>query len=775
MKKIIYSFGLCMLLIACSNSKIVNSIKVTNIDELNKAIDSCKAGDQIILANGIWKDVQIKFRGKGTKDKPITIKAETTGKVTIEGESYLKFGGEYLVVEGLYFKNGFSPSSAVIDFKISSKDKPDEISNNCKVTNCVIEDFNKPKRDKSDLWVQFWGRHNTLSNCYIAGKTNRGPTVRVSIAGIESINNYHQIVNNHFGPRPVKGGPSGETIQLGDSYTSMSPSHTMVANNLFEECNGEVEVISSKTNFNIFKNNVFYKSEGSLVTRHGNYSMIDGNYFIGDGENENYGGIRIINTGHWVVNNYFYGLKGKSFRSPLAVMNGIPKSPLNRYNQVTDVVVAYNTYVNCSSPWQFGVGTNIAQAKVLPKSEIRSARAIRTTVANNIIYNEKGLESIVVENDKADGVAFMKNIINNQGVAFKDFDGGIIEASLDLKKISDNMYIPTGIPNDFEAFNGFDFNTIETDLLRVSRKDNNSIGAIIGKDVFNPNILDKSKYGTTWFSNEVEARDPVIHTVTSAEELQTKINGASNGDVISLIKGVYNIDKSVVINKTLTIQSEPDAKAQLIFSGASNTPLFSLQPKGKLTINNIVLKGNISNYAFASLKQNMSNHFGLTVSNSEISNFNYVLKAYKESFAERITFENTTISNCENGIELSEEKNDKGDYNTEYLTINNCNFNTIKANVIDYYRGGYDESTIGGNLLLTNSTFINCGAKEKNKRLLNHNGIVNVNITKNTFKNNPVQFVSILWGAKNNVESDNNLMNSGQIKTEENLVMTMMY
>ena len=775
MKKIIYSFGLCMLLIACSNSLIVNSIKVTNIDELNKAIDSCKAGDQIILANGIWKDVQIKFRGKGTKDKSITMKAETTGKVTIEGESYLKFGGEYLVVEGLYFKNGFSPSNAVIDFKISSKDKPDEISNNCKVTNCVIEDFNKPKRDKSDLWVQFWGRHNTLSNCYIAGKTNRGPTVRVSIAGIESINNYHQIVNNHFGPRPVKGGPSGETIQLGDSYTSMSPSHTMVANNLFEECNGEVEVISSKTNFNIFKNNVFYKSEGSLVTRHGNYSMIDGNYFIGDGENENYGGIRIINTGHWVVNNYFYGLKGKSFRSPLAVMNGIPKSPLNRYNQVTDVVVAYNTYVNCSSPWQFGVGTNIAQAKVLPKSEIRSARAIRTTVANNIIYNEKGLESIVVENDKADGVAFMKNIINNQGVAFKDFDGGIIEASLDLKKISDNMYIPTGIPNDFEAFNGFDFNTIETDLLRVSRKDNNSIGAIIGKDVFNPNILDKSKYGTTWFSNEVEARDPVIHTVTNTEELQTKINRASNGDVISLIKGVYNIDKSVVINKTLTIQSEPDAKAQLIFSGASNTPLFSLQPKGKLTINNIVLKGNISNYAFASLKQNMSNHFGLIVSNSEISNFNYVLKAYKESFAERITFENTTISNCENGIELSEEKNDKGDYNTEYLTINNCNFNTIKANVIDYYRGGYDESTIGGNLLLTNSTFINCGAKEKNKRLLNHNGIVNVNITKNTFKNNPVQFVSILWGAKNNVESDNNLMNSGQIKTEENLVMTMMY
>ena len=62
----------------------------------------------------------------------------------------------------------------------------------------------------------------------------------------------------------------------------MSPSNTMVANNYFEKCNGEVEVISSKTNFNEFRNNIFYKCEGSLVMRHGNYCIIDGNYFIGD-------------------------------------------------------------------------------------------------------------------------------------------------------------------------------------------------------------------------------------------------------------------------------------------------------------------------------------------------------------------------------------------------------------------------------------------------------------------------------------------------------------
>lgn len=776
MKNYLLIFGLLLTFFSCGEkTKSESSLLISTVEDLHEAIKNAQPGDEIVLADGVYKDVEIKFRGQGTEENPITLRAENAGKVSIEGQSYLKFGGEYLIVEGLHFKNGFSPSSAVIDFKISQKDAPDAIANNCKVTNCVIEDFNKPKRDDSDVWVNFQGRHNELSNSYIAGKTNRGATVRVVLKGIESINNYHQIVNNHFGPRPIKGGPSGETIQLGSSYTSMSPSHTMVANNLFEECNGEVEVISSKTNFNEFRNNVFYKSEGSLVARHGNYCIIDGNYFIGDGVNENFGGVRIVNTGHWVTNNYFYNIKGTSFRSPLAVMNGIPKSPLNRYNQVTDLVVAYNTYVNCSSPWQFGVGTNIAQADVLPKSEIRSARAIRSTVANNIIYNEEGLDAIVVENDKADGVLFKNNVVDNQGVEFKNFDGGLIPASLELKKVADNISLPTGIPSEVEAFDGFDFETIERDIFGNSRQDSKSIGAVVGVDASNPNILDKSKYGTTWFSNEIEAKDAVTHQVTKAEEIQTKIDEAANGDIIALAEGVYNLNTPLVINKTITVQSEGDAKAELVYSGASNTPLFSLESKGKLSVNNITLKGNSSNYAFASLKENMSNHFGLTVSESQISDFGYVLKVRKESFAERITFENTSISNCENGIELSEEINDKGDYNTEYLTINNCDFNAVKENVIDYHRGGYDESTIGGNLLITNSTFTNSGANEKNRTLLNHRGIVNVNIANNTFKNNPVEFVSVLWGAKNNVASENTITNSGQIKTEENLKMKLMY
>ena len=769
MKNLLLIFSLFLSLISC-NQKVTNEISVSDKSELIEATKNAKAGDIIVIKNGTYKDIEIVFKGDGTEKEPIILKAETAGKVFIEGVSSLEISGNYLQVSGLFFRKGHSPKKDLIAFRTS----PNDVANYSSVTNCVILDFNNLQRDQDNLWVQLYGTHNKLANCYIAGKTNGGPTVRVDLKGNQSIRNHHQIVNNHFGPRPRKGGARGETIQLGSSFTSMSPSNTTIANNLFEECNGEVEIISSKTNFNLIKNNVFYKSEGSVVTRHGNYATIDGNYFIGDGVNKQFGGIRIVNTGHWIINNYFYKIIGENFRSPLAVMNGIPKSPLNRYNQVTDVVVAYNTYVDCKSPWQFGVGTNIAQAAVLPKSEIRSARALRSVVANNIIYNKIGDKNPIIEHDKADGVKFKNNIINNQDVAFADTKR-IKANKFELKKLSDNIYIPN-LTSDLDIYDGFGFNTITKDIFGNSRAKSNSIGATVKGELKDPTILDKSKYGTTWYSNVAKVKDvKTLEVNTTKGDLEAKIEAAKSGDIIALNPGKYTVSKSIVINKTITIQSKGTEKAEIIFTGADNTPLFKLIPYGIINVKNIVLTGNGKQQAFSNLKENMSNHFGLTVTGSKINNFNYVLKAYKQTFAERITFTDTSISNCENGIELSEETNDRGDYNTEYLTIENCQFSNVKQNVIDYYRGGYDESTIGGNLLVENSTFTNCGSKEKNKMLLNHRGIVNVNITKNVFKNNKVDYVSILWGAKNNVESKNTLINSGKIKTQENLVMKLMY
>lgn len=771
MKHLLFSLALVITLVSCEQTTSTNSIRVSDAGELKEAISNAQPGTEIVMANGEWNDIEIRFYANGTEKEPITLKAETPGKVLIQGQSDLKIAGEYLVVDGLYFTNGASPSRTVIQFAKDSK----RVANHCRVTNCVIKDFNKAQRNQADLWVQFRGRYNQLDHCYIDGKSNRGPTVRVDLAGNQSIKNYHKINNNHFGPRPPKGGPSAETIQIGNSGTSMSPSHTLVENNLFDRCNGEVEVISSKTNFNEFRNNVFYKSEGSLVTRHGNYCIVDGNYFIGDENSPQVGGIRLIGTGHWVMNNYFYKLKGEIFRAPLAMMNGIRRPAVNRYFQVTDVVVAYNTWVDCTSPLQFGVGSNVDQKDVLPASEIRSERPIRTLLANNVIYNSQGDKLPIFRHDSIDGIDFQGNVINNQGVAFQGVEG-LETIDFSLNEIEENIFVPTSDFPIIEPFQGFEFEQITTDLFGTSRSTNNSVGAINGANVQMPNIMDLSQYGPSWYDASAEASAYNTHAVATSEELVAAIANAQDGDVIELTAISYELSESLKIAKKITIQSADSVnKSTIVYQGPTATPAFEMNPKGKLQLKAVVLTGSGQNYAFASLKENMSSLYNLKVKDAEISNFDYVLKGYKYSFSEFIKFKSTSIMNCKNGIELSAEDDDRGDYNAENVFVVDCQFEGVGSNVIDYYRGGYDESTVGGNLLVKGCSFTNCGAKEETGVLINTYGIINVELTGNEFSKNKVELVARLWGAKNNSAKDNTINSSGKIITEQNLPLKLMY
>lgn len=771
MKHILLLITIFSALISCQQIENNTEILVSNADELGEAISNAEPGTEIIMANGAWDDIQIRFIGNGTADQPITLRAETPGEVIIQGQSDLKLGGEHLVVDGLYFTNGASPSPSVIQFSIDSE----TLANHCRVTNCVIKNFNKAQRNNQDLWVQFSGRYNQLDHCYLAGKSNRGPTLRVNLAGNQSIKNYHKINNNHFGPRPPKGGPSAETIQIGNSGTSMAPSHTIVKSNLFDRCNGEVEVISSKTNFNEFRNNVFYKSEGSLVTRHGNYCIVDGNYFIGDEKSPHIGGVRLIGTGHWVTNNYFYNLRGEIFRGPLAIMNGIRRPAINRYIQVTDVVIAYNTWVNCTSPWQFGVGSNIDQKDVLPASEIRSETPIRTLVANNIIHNAEGDIMPILRYDSIDGIDFKSNVINNQGA---DFQGvkGLLEKDFSLSELEENIWVPASDLGDIDVYSGFEFEQISSDLFGNSRSDNNSIGATNGAVVEHPNIMDLAQYGPAWYDSTPPDADPKTHSASTSEELAEAVANANDGDIIELTSDRYEISSSLKINKKLTVQSaDSSSKSIISYLGSAGTPAFEMNPKGELALKSVALEGNGKNYAFASLKENMSSLYNLTVTDSEISNFDFALKAYKFSFSEFIKIKSTVIKNCKNGLELSGEDDDRGDYNAENVYIVDSQFDRVNKNVIDYYRGGYDESTVGGNLIVTGCTFSNSGAGEKDGTLINTYGIINVDISENKFQNNNVKLVARLWGAKNNSHRNNVIENSGKLIVEQNLPLKLMY
>lgn len=769
MKRYIILLILTLSLFSFQDNSESKTIIVRNAGELQDAITKAQAGDAIIMANGIWKDIQIKFYGKGTKEKPIVLKAETAGKVTIEGASSLKLAGEYLIVDGLYFKNGYTPSDAVIQFKGDDKN----IANHSRVTNCVIENFTQPSRDVQDHWIELWGRNNKLDHNYIAGKSNSGPTLRVILKGNENINTHHQIVNNFFGPRPRKGGPHGETIQIGSSETSMTPAYVNVSENLFYRCNGEVEIISSKSNFNQFKDNVFFESEGSLVLRHGNYATIDGNIFIGNDNSEFIGGIRVINTGHWITNNYFYKLKGSEFRSPLAVMNGIPKSPLNRYNQVTDVVAAYNSYIDCVSPWHFSVGSNVDKSDVLPASEIRSARPERVLLANNLIYNHTAQEKPVIAYDTVDGVTFKRNILNSPNKSVIQ-DKGIITKKFELKQLSEYLYVP--LENFTDNYNGFDFETIQEDLFGNDRIDKNSIGAITLPVPNNTDLVNKNLYGPEWYSPVKENKNPKIFQVSTSEGLLEAIKKTASGDIIEIKSGTYKLDASIPITKKISIRSKSEkTKAILQFSESNSFPAFQMNPGGILRLENIVLKGHKNRDAFGTLNENMSSAYNLWVDNAEISNFKNLLKVSQRSFADTISIANSTVKNLKSGINLAEETDDKGEYNAEFVYITDSKFENIKEEVLNYYRGGYDESTIGGNLVLTGNTISNSGTSENTEILLKTRGIVNVDFSNNSFLNNPVKFIAILWGEKGQQPENNAIINSGEIKVEQNLKQKLMY
>jgi poly(beta-D-mannuronate) lyase len=768
MKNLLFLY-VVILLLSSTKMESQNSIKVSNQEELKAAINNAVAGDEIILANGVWSDIQIKFFGKGTQEAPIVLRAETSGKVSIEGVSDLKLGGTYLEVRGLYFKNGYTPSKTVIDFHIDSI----SIANHCKVSDCVIEDFTQLNRNRDDHWVEFWGRHNQLDQCYIAGKSNQGPTIIVILEGNEQINNYHQIVNNHFGPRPRKGGPHGETIQLGDSGTSMSPSYSTVANNLFERCDGEVEIISNKSNNNSFRNNIFYKCEGSLVLRHGNYCIIDGNVFIGDNKSEFMGGIRVINTGHWITNNYFYTIKGKEFRSALAVMNGVPKSPQNRYNQVTDVVIAYNTFVDCITPWQFSVGANMDKKEVLPLQEIRSARPERTIVANNTIYNQIPNDFPIKAYDKVDGVLFKNNSINSPNNSDVK-DKGIQTESISMAQQSDWLFVPTA--NQKKVYQGFDFETITKDLFGKDRAVANAVGAIVLPIDTNKGKINKKDFGSTWFSNEKPIAVSKTIKISSTLELVEALSKATSGTIIELKKGIYKLDASLVIDKRITIRTKDiKNRATLMYNGPTATPTFLMIPKGDLTLENIILKGGKEQFAFATKENEMSCGYNLKVKNSEITDFDCVLKGYKDSFADIISIDNSNIKNCKKGLILAAENDDLGEYNAEFVYITNTKFDGVQNSILDYYRGGYDESTIGGNLVFKNNTVTNSGKSEETGILIKTKGIVNVAISNTNFSNNPVKFIAVLWREKGQQPINNTIENSGEFKIEQSIKQKMMY
>ena len=377
---------------------------IGDISEVNSAMKEANPGDNLILKAGEWPDAQIRFRGHGEKNKPITLKAAEPGKTIITGKSTLRVGGEHLVVEGLLFQDPDPTVSDLIQLRIDS----DELAHNCRMTNCAVIATRKEGNFRESRWVGLYGSGHRIDHCKFQDKPDKGTTFVVWLG--DGSEGRHIIDHNYFGPREVLGENGGETIRIGDSKTSMLEAHCVVEKNLFEKCNGEAECISNKSCANIYRENTFLEVSGALTLRHGNACLVENNVFLGN-DARGTGGIRIIGENHIVRGNYLERLAGDDGRSALCLMMGIPNSPANRYFQVKRALIENNTIVDCKHSLLIGLG-DAKDATLAP---------VDTVIRGNVIISPK--RSIVEARCALDGIIWEGNHFVGKSLGIPATDG----------------------------------------------------------------------------------------------------------------------------------------------------------------------------------------------------------------------------------------------------------------------------------------------------------------------------------------------------------------
>ncbi|QHJ13019.1 Chondroitinase-B [Paraglaciecola mesophila] len=666
--------SLFLLLFALmSFSQLSRAALVENIEQFNKAAASVGPGDEIVLANGTWNNVELVLKGKGQADKPITLKAQTPGKVIITGQSNLAFSGEYIVVSGLVFKDGATPTGEVISFRTSNED----VANHSRVTNTVIDNFSTDLRQMSDLWVAMYGKHNRFDHNSLVNKRNRGVTLAVRMNSEASRKNHHIIEYNYFGPRQILGANGGETLRIGTSHFSREYSNTTAQFNYFDRTNGEHEIISNKSSGNSLINNVFFETQGTLTMRHGHFTTVEGNYFLGN-RKPNTGGIRIINESQSVSNNYMYGLTGKRLRGALVIMNGVPNSPPNRYDPVIDSAMNNNIVID-SDHIELGAGADAE----------RSAPPTTSEFKGNIILGKTNLDPFTLYDDMS-GINFEGNYLNEE--ASTPIKNGFASTPY---SVTTNQY---GLKSPDKALlEKIGFGEVK---LPVTKEE-------VGADFY-----PKNETVIAFQSGKHIKVEPGTDTLISA------LAASHPGDVLVLQNGgEYLLTKFAEIHHPITIMAKKGQKP-LIRSQKPN--FINIENGGALEVENLWFDGAESpdykgNTIISTSGYSMNINYNLAVRNVKVTDLDvngyfYFFKANPGTFADSIEIVDSEFSNITGAIlQLNREVDDLGVYSVENLLISGNTFTDVKEEVVTVYRGGTDESTFGPMVTVKDNTLTNVG------------------------------------------------------------------
>ncbi|HEY2955370.1 MAG TPA: polysaccharide lyase 6 family protein [Candidatus Eisenbacteria bacterium] len=345
-------------------------IPAASIAALKEALAGALPGDVIEMAEGSYSDSgTIAIARGGVEGFPVTLRARTRGGVVLAGAlSFEVRKTAHVTVEGLVFETSAAPA---IEIKASHHVRVTRNAFRLHETvpgNWVLVDggYGLPEP---------WSHDNRIDHNRFEGKSQPGNfvTVRGSSAPDARSSQRDRIDRNYFrqsGPRI----PNGmEAVRLGSSAMSRSSGFTTVESNLFEDCDGDPEIVSVKASDDVVRFNTIRHCQGTVTLRHGDRSAVEGNFFFGDGK-QGTGGVRLYGDDHVVFNNYFEGLTGTGWDAPLALTNGDAdydtSADLSRHYRPRRAVIAFNTFVANAHGLQIGnAGSGLTLPPVDPTLE----------------------------------------------------------------------------------------------------------------------------------------------------------------------------------------------------------------------------------------------------------------------------------------------------------------------------------------------------------------------------------------------------------------------
>ncbi len=335
-------------------------IPVSSIAELQNAISKAEAGDNIIVAKGVYTTTtDINVDRQGTAKQPIIISAQEIGGVEINGNGgfNLVSGASFIIIRGFTFRHQ------------ASKARTSAGSSFCRWTRNIFE-----TPGTGDYLTLAGSDHEVDYNSF-QNKDSLGKFIAVKGTGKQIAERLH-IHHNFFKKHKNQGNRNGaEALQFGLSGFSLSSSNSIVEHNLFEDCAGENELISIKASRVTVRYNTIRNCPAGFTLRHGNFNLVYGNYFI------NTPGLRIFGDDHIIHSNHF-----ESCSPAINIGNGGAEvadgAPLTSHDRPDRVLIAFNTLVNNKN--------NITQSE--RKNGLGSTYI---TISNNIIYGGDAAASIV--------------------------------------------------------------------------------------------------------------------------------------------------------------------------------------------------------------------------------------------------------------------------------------------------------------------------------------------------------------------------------------------